>query len=393
MTRILTVGNMYPPHHLGGYELMWRSSVHQLRDAGHEISVLTTDYRRDEPEWEGEDADVHRDLRWYWADHDFPRLSWRERLRLERHNLVALNGHLERTHADLVCWWAMGGMSLSMLERVREKGIPALGVVVDDWLVYGPRVDAWHKAFSWPGVGQVVGAATSVPTRFDIAATAKWLFVSKAVTNHAIDAGLDVAGSPIAPGGIDPRLFEPAPSKPWHARLLYLGRIDERKGIANVIRALEHLPQASLRIVGAGDSAYLRELRDLVAKVGAASRVRFDKLPRERVAEAYAEADATIFPVTWQEPWGLVPLESMAVGTPVIATGSGGSGEYLRDRENCLIFSPADDPSALASAVRRLGEDEPLRAHLREEGFSTSRWFTESRFNQAVTAAIERVAG
>ena len=82
---------MYPPHHLGGYELTWRSSVEQLRAAGHEVAVLTTGFRRDDPDPAfPEDPQARRELRWYWHDHEFPRLSLGERLALERHNKTAL---------------------------------------------------------------------------------------------------------------------------------------------------------------------------------------------------------------------------------------------------------------------------------------------------------------
>ena len=62
--RILTVGNMYPPHHLGGYELMWRSAVAHHRAAGHDVRVLTTDWHEHYVDASTpEDADVHRELR------------------------------------------------------------------------------------------------------------------------------------------------------------------------------------------------------------------------------------------------------------------------------------------------------------------------------------------
>ena len=79
--RILAVGNMYPPHHLGGYELIWRSAVRRICAArGHEVRVLTTDYRHPAPDPSiPEDPDVHRELRWYWHDHEFPPLSLRAR--------------------------------------------------------------------------------------------------------------------------------------------------------------------------------------------------------------------------------------------------------------------------------------------------------------------------
>ena len=76
--RILTVGNMYPPHHLGGYELIWHSAVEHLRAAGHQVTVLTTDFRRARAgPGIAEDPAAHRDLRWYWHDHEFPPMSAR----------------------------------------------------------------------------------------------------------------------------------------------------------------------------------------------------------------------------------------------------------------------------------------------------------------------------
>jgi glycosyltransferase involved in cell wall biosynthesis len=95
----------------------------------------------------------------------------------------------------------------------------------------------------------------------------------------------------------------------------------------------------------------------------------------------------------WEEPWGLVPLEAMALGRPVTASGRGGSGEYLRDGENCLLHAPGD-PASLAATVRRLAADEALRARLLEGGLRAARHYTESRFNRAATAAVEAaVAG
>ena len=149
--RVLSVGNMYPPHHFGGYELIWRSAMLFLEDRGHETRVLTTDVRIDTTE--PDDPNVRRDLRWYWRDHGFPELSRAERVRLERHNARILRRELRGFRPDVVTWWSMGGMSLSMLERVRRVGIPAVAFVIDDWLDYGRHVDGWTRSgpTSWRG--------------------------------------------------------------------------------------------------------------------------------------------------------------------------------------------------------------------------------------------------
>jgi len=81
----------------------------------------------------------------------------------------------------------------------------------------------------------------------------------------------------------------------------------------------------------------------------------------------------------------------MARGRPAVATGRGGSGEYLRDGENCLLFD-AGSPGALAEAVTRLAEDPELRARLRAGGFETAPRHTEGVFNGAVERELQRAA-
>jgi glycosyltransferase involved in cell wall biosynthesis len=110
------------------------------------------------------------------------------------------------------------------------------------------------------------------------------------------------------------------------------------------------------------------------------------------VAALYREADAVLFPVRWEEPWGLVPLEAMASGCPVLATGRGGSAEYLRDGENCLL-APVGDPAALAASVRRLATDADLRERLRAGGLATAAGHGEERFHQAIERHLREVAG
>ena len=144
--------------------------------------------------------------------------------------------------------------------------------------------------------------------------------------------------------------------------------------------------------MGGWNEAEERRLRELAEQHGVAARVRFaGQLSRGEVREAYAGADAVVFPVRWEEPWGLVPLEAMARGRPVVATGRGGSGEYLRDGENALLFE-AGDAEALARVVTRLAGSADLRARLREVGLGTARLHTEDHFNEAVLRELSAAA-
>ncbi len=379
---------MYPPHHLGGYELMWQSAVEAFQARGHEVRVLTSGFRL--PGIEERDGPVYRELSWYWRDHGFPSLSLRERLRLERANQSTLARHLAEWRPDVVSFWAMGGMSLALVEAVRRGGFRTVGVVHEDWMVYGPRVDGWQRAFGRPALSRLAELATGIPTRLRLDEVDAWLFNSEA-TRAAARSRWELPRTAVITPGVDLDLFEERPASEWSGRLLYVGRIDPRKGIATAIQALSLLPDARLRIVGSGDAAHLEDLHRLAREPGLDGRVAFDAVSRERLPEVYGEADAVLFPVTWEEPWGLVPLEAMAVGTPVIATGRGGSGEYLRDGENALLFAPAESPEALAGAVNRLAADAGLRERLRAGGARTAARHSLARFAEAIVAAHEEV--
>lgn len=386
--RVLCVGNMYPPHHLGGYELAWRSGVRALRAAGHEARVLTTDHRS--PDGTGDDeADVVRELRWYWRDHAFPPRTWRERLGLERHNAAVLDAQLERFRPDVVSWWAMGGMSMALLGRARC--VPAVAFVHDDWLVYGPRVDAWSAGWRRIGpLGSRMAALAGAPVGPDVDAVDEWVFVSDFTRRRALEAGWKLAHTSVAHSGIAERFLEPAPAREWGWRLLCAGRVDPRKGIDTALEALRDLPQASLAVVGDGDRDELARLRRIADELGISDRATFaGPCDQEELADHYAQADAVLFPVRWEEPWGLIPLEAMGRARPVVATGTGGSAEYLREGENCLLHAPGD-AAGLAGAVGRLAAEPSLRERLVRNGEITASEHTEAAFGEAVVAAVER---
>lgn len=384
---------MFPPHHFGGYELVWRSAVEHLRARGHDVRVLTTDVDTGTDEPDG--PDVHRSLHWHLRDGEFERVGPIGRFATARHNHRVLDRHLSEMRPDVVSWWSMGGLTMTLIEAVRRRGLPAVAFVHDDWLGYGPLVDPWLRLFSGPRRGRLarLGEAVSrLPTSVALADAASYVFVSEH-TRRAV-AGLGLRNTTVAPSGIHPEFVDPAPSRPWEWRLLYVGRLDPRKGVDTAIAALEHLPRETrLTLAGGWDAREEGRLRDLAAEMGAADRVVFaGQCDRPALLRAYAAADAVVFPVRWEEPWGLVPLEAMGRGRPVVATGRGGSGEYLRDGANCLLFD-AGDAAALAGAVRRLAGDPALRERLRAEGLQTASRHTEPVFNAAVERAVLESGG
>jgi glycosyltransferase involved in cell wall biosynthesis len=388
--RILAVGNIFPPHDFGGgYEAVWEAAVHHLTDRGHSVRVLTTDHRTSVTA--PERADVHRALRWYWHDHAFPARTLRESLAIERANLRELARHREEFDPELVSWWSMGGLSMSMLEWTRRAGLPAAAFVHDDWLDYGRRADAFHRRVRkrrYPAAA--IERLLGVPGRVAFGAAAHYAFVSQTTRAHAAESGLVLPHTSVVPSGIAAR-FVPAAPRDWEGRLLCVGRVEPRKGVATAIEALPHLPTMTLKVVGGGPAGYTAELSELAESLGVRARVEFaGPCPPSDLPGEYAAADAVIFPVIWKEPWGLVPLEAMATGRPVVATGRGGSGEYLVDGVNALLF-PAEDAEALAARVQRLAREPDLRASLRDRGIEKAENHRASGFNDEVERTLATV--
>jgi glycosyltransferase involved in cell wall biosynthesis len=232
-------------------------------------------------------------------------------------------------------------MSLSMIEQVRRAGLPAVFVVHDDWLVYGREHDGWMRTWSGPrrqAAGRVIERMCGVPARVDLRGAGAFVFNSRYTLERAREAGVESPSMTIVHPGIDDLFLHEVPAGRWRWRVAYVGRIDRQKGIDTAVAALEHLPgETTLTVWGTGDERYVAEMRSLAARLGAADRVSFPGFAAgEQLRAAYAEADAVVFPVRWSEPFGLVPLEAMGVGRPLVSTSRGGTAEFVRDGERTV---------------------------------------------------------
>jgi glycosyltransferase involved in cell wall biosynthesis len=393
--RILTVGLLYPPHYLGGYELICDGVMRAARSRGHDIQILTSNYHAsevDEPDY----LPVDRTLRTYLDEtvQHAVKLKPAQRLRLERANAGVLDRHLRAFSPDVVNWWGMGGMSLSMIERVRRRGIASVLVIQDSWLSYGFQIDGWTRMTRrLGGLAPLLELLYGIPARYRLEEAGRFLFNSEHTFRAALAAGVDPPDSAVVTPGVHPRYLVAAPSKRWDWRLLHVGRIDRDKGIDIAVAALVHLPpQARLTVAGAGDPAYETELRRQAKSLGVGDRVDFiGRTASEALPSLYAAADAVLFPIRWEEPWGLVPLEAMGIGRPVVATARGGAATYLRDGENALLI-PSDNPQALAASIRLLADDDELRARLHAGGLLTAAEHSAPRYERRILDELERAA-
>ncbi len=180
----------------------------------------------------------------------------------------------------------------------------------------------------------------------------------------------------IIPNGIDVEAFEqPRPPIPelqdGKINLLFVGRLEKRKGLIYLLRALPyvkyHFPQLRLIVVGAFDEEQMEEYRDFVQEAGLTDVVFKGFVSQEEKIRYYQNCDVFCSPAIGRESQGVVLLEAMAAGKPVIASALDGYRTVVRHEENGLLVPPADE-AALAVGLCRLLSDEALRRRLAAAG-------------------------
>ena len=197
-----------------------------------------------------------------------------------------------------------------------------------------------------------------------------------------IRLGADGARLTVVPCGVDLRLFTPdGPTDERRSgmrRVLTIGRLVERKGIGNVVSALVHLPDTELVVAGGPDAAELgsdpeaQRLAALADELGVADRVDLrGRVERDAVPALLRSADAVIC-APWYEPFGIVPLEAMACGVPVVASAVGGMIDTVVD-DVTGVHVPPRDPERLAATLESLLAEPARRAAYGRAGVRRAR--------------------
>ena len=148
--------------------------------------------------------------------------------------------------------------------------------------------------------------------------------------------------------------------------VLFVGRLIASKGADVLLRAIAGMGDANAVI--AGDGPDRPALESLASELGLSGRVRFSGWvdPNERL-ELFRGSRVLAFPALWQEPFGLIGLEALASGLPVVASDAGGIPAWLTDGDGGLLVPPGD-PDRLRAALRRVLEDEGEFARLSAQG-------------------------
>ena len=194
----------------------------------------------------------------------------------------------------------------------------------------------------------------------------------------------------LIPNGVDLVRFDRAvPIARWQdgkRNLLFVGRHEPRKGLLDTLKAYRRLRKTGcdcrLLVVGSGPQE--KEARRYVATRRLSGVEFLGRVTDAQKAQLFKNADVYVSPATGGESFGIVLLEAMAAGTPIVCSDIHGyKGVVRRDREALLV--PPRDPKALAGAVASLLNDDQARADMSRAGRQRAEEFSWPR----VTARVE----
>jgi len=202
----------------------------------------------------------------------------------------------------------------------------------------------------------------------------------------------------VLPNGVDTQRFNPSVPAPPHSRdgrftVLFVGRLDPRKGLEVLLRAWPRVVdelkgEARLNVVGSSALAPLvrasvpRALRDTIYFAGA--------VPSRDLAGWYAAGDLFVSPATRNESFGIVLLEAMASAKPIVCSDLPGYRAVCRPRSEGLLVPPGD-AEALAAAITAIARDSKLARAMGERGRQRAEAFDWSRIAKALESVYKDV--
>jgi glycosyltransferase involved in cell wall biosynthesis len=403
--RILYVIHDFFPRFYGGAERYVLNLGHQMQRMGHDVRVAS--YGLDEPDesFTGRRTPL---LSRAYAYRGIEVESVRHRrvppdinFFIEDRDLVAGTGALIDAYRPDVIHLAHGMRMASTYLAARERGVPVVMTLTDFWLPC-PRGRLFKVDFSpcsSPDEGRkcirecfvpgaVVGRYAEAKRLFDAADAliAPSRFLVGVFSRFGWTRPIAVV-----PHGVDYRFVSPLPRHDGGARKVrfgYIGVLKKFKGIDLLLRSFAAVPGDAVELVLygtlAGDELFRPELEALVA---ADPRVRLlGRYDHEELPSVMADIDVMLVPSTTLDSYGLVVVEALAYGVPVIASDMVGAAyEHLRDGENGFIF-PVERPERLRDLIESIARDPAIVERLRagitlppgieEEAFMVERVYT-----------------
>jgi glycogen(starch) synthase len=353
--RIALIPSAYAPA-VGGVEELTRRIAHHLIRGGHQVEVWTIRHPASLPAAEEIEAvSVRRFAMPLPSARPGSLLSFGPRG--ARAGLV-MRAAVRDFRPDILhvqCFSANGVYAAALSRLLRVPLVVTLQgeTVMDNQDIYDHSVSL--RAGLRAGLKQA--SAVTACSRF-VLQDAERRFGLATATGLVIPNGVDVSGDP------PPIALE----LPFKRFVLGLGRVVEKKGFDLLINAFARLERdQNLGLVIGGDGPALEQLRHAASTLGLDERVVLPgTLSRGQVAWAMTNASVFVMP-SRVEPFGIVALEGLAAGCPVIVSSRGGASEVVRNGQDGIVVDPFD-AAALSEAIGRIVDDDALSKRLIDSG-------------------------
>ncbi len=235
-----------------------------------------------------------------------------------------------------------------------------------------------HSPYSALAVGSVLGVpvvhtvhnafTTEMRMLYSEVGHRAW-FVAISEAHRAQMPELNYAG--VVYNGIDLSAYPFDPDRDKEDFLLFLGRATQDKGVLRAVRAAREADMPLVLVTKIAEQAEQDYWQNVVVPELGSDVTVMGEITTDAKTQLLSEARAVLFPIDWEEPFGLVMTEAMACGTPVIATPRGSVPEVVSDGETGFIVSGENYPTEAAKAIRELDQIDPAACRKRvEEHFS-----------------------
>lgn len=362
---------------IGGADLFVRRIAEAQAASGHDVEVHTTD--------------LLEHVRFLKLPPDVPREELRNGVRVVRHRTFRLPRHVYPISPGILR--AARGAGCDVLHAHSSGYFPADAALLARRR-RGPVV-LLSPYGARPGYWQGLRRRLDLWNRAD-AVLALSPFEARALE----ELGVEPERIRIVPGGVDFDRFDAARPNPYlfapdEEGVLYVGRIASGKGVDLLAEAFARLardrPSVRLALVGPDYGAKESAARRL-AERGVATRARlYDAADEDDLPALYKAARVFVLPSRY-EAFGLVLLEAMAAGVPIVATRAGAIPDLVEDGETGLLVPP-EDAGALARAIGRLLDDADLARRLAEASRAKARAMRWDATARRVMEVVEEAAG
>ena len=181
--------------------------------------------------------------------------------------------------------------------------------------------------------------------------------------------------------------------------VIYVGRIIPVKGVKELLLAIDLLQNKSIKLILAGSSSfakgkmtpYLKEVRSLIDKVKN-QVIHVGYIDNNELYKYYQAADMQVVPSMWEEAAGLVAIEGMASGLPLVVTRSGGMVEYVDEKCALVVDKEKDVEINISEAIQALADDADLRKRMGKHGMERAKLFSKENFYMNFVDIIRNIA-